>query len=302
VFDARNFFIDKDLRAFYDNGMQNYFSRPLPHLMLLMMCIVCCTLCVSLAGMVLAALGIPHVRDSVYWLLTIQNIGMFLLPAYLAMRLVHRHALTRLGLRHLPKIVCVLCTVMLPLAIAPFVNLTAELNALLPLPDWAAELEKSAEQLTATLLATEDPQVFGLNLLCIALMPALVEEIFFRGFIQNTLHRLFGNPHWAIFVTAAVFSAFHMQFGSFLPRLALGIMLGYLFHWSKSLWLSIAAHFVNNAIAVCVYFYLTCNQLPITAVDAAMQGNTIITAAFTLTAALLLFCIYFEYHRDKAEI
>ncbi|GHT79887.1 hypothetical protein FACS189467_0490 [Bacteroidia bacterium] len=240
--------------------------------------------------------------DEIYYLLVVQNIGMFLLPAYLATRLVHRHALTRLGLAHKAKILSSLFVVGLAVSILPFISFTAALNALVPFPDWIVAMEKSAADLTNQLLFTDQWEYFGLNLLVMAAMPALVEEIFFRGFLQNLVHRWTKNAHWAIFVTALIFSAFHLQFISFLPRLLLGIILGYLFYWSGSLWLSVIAHFVNNAMGICVYFYVKYNQLPFNpdAIDAAMQSNTLIAIASAVTAGLLLNCI-FQVERTKIK-
>jgi uncharacterized protein len=93
------------------------------------------------------------------------------------------------------------------------------------------------------------------NLFTIAFLAAFVEELFFRGMLQQTLTEAKLNHHIAIWITAAVFSAIHIQFYGFLPRMFLGAILGYLFFYTGSIWVSIAAHFVNNALVVLVGYF-----------------------------------------------
>jgi len=96
----------------------------------------------------------------------------------------------------------------------------------------------------------------ALNILIIAILPAFGEELIFRGVLQKILSDLFRNKHAAVWVTALFFSAVHLQFFGFLPRLILGLAFGYLYLWSGTLWLPIIAHFVNNAVpALGAFFY-----------------------------------------------
>ena len=93
-------------------------------------------------------------------------------------------------------------------------------------------------------------------MLVIAVLPAIGEELVFRGLIQNELYRGTKNIHVAIWVAAILFSAIHFQFFGFVPRLLLGALFGYLYYWSRNLWIPILAHFVNNGLSVLVmYFY-----------------------------------------------
>ena len=89
-----------------------------------------------------------------------------------------------------------------------------------------------------------------LNLFIIAILPAVGEEFFFRGVLQKILIRLFKSGHVAIWVTAFIFSAIHFQFFGFVPRFILGLIFGYLFFWSSTLWLPVISHFINNAVPV----------------------------------------------------
>ena len=111
---------------------------------------------------------------------------------------------------------------------------------------------------------------FAFNLIMIGLLPAIGEELVFRGVVQKIFHQWSRNIHIAIWTTAFVFSAMHMQFYGFLPRMVLGGMLGYMLAWSGSLWLPIFAHFVNNAGAV-VFMYLF--QKGVTDIDPDKVGT-----------------------------
>jgi membrane protease YdiL (CAAX protease family) len=94
------------------------------------------------------------------------------------------------------------------------------------------------------------------NLFVIALLPAICEEACFRGALQPILIRLFKSPWAGIVLTAVVFSAFHLQFQGFLPRMLLGLLLGAAYWYSGSLLVSIVAHFFTNAVQViAVAFY-----------------------------------------------
>ena len=85
------------------------------------------------------------------------------------------------------------------------------------------------------------------NLLVIAIIPAIGEELFFRGYLQQKLIKWNRSPHIGIIITAILFSIIHFQFSGLIPRFILGVLLGYIFYWSSSLWIPIIAHFVNNA-------------------------------------------------------
>jgi hypothetical protein len=99
-----------------------------------------------------------------------------------------------------------------------------------------------------------------LNLFVLAVIPALGEELLFRGLLQKMFNELFKNKHIAILVTAAIFSAIHMQFYGFIPRMLLGALFGYLLVWSGSIWVPVLAHFFNNAMVV-IFSYLSSKSL-----------------------------------------
>lgn len=166
----------------------------------------------------------------------------------------------------------------MPCAI-PAVNLTKWLNDMMTLPDCMAgieqammQMEQQVEALTTAFLDVADAQGLMLNLLVLALVPAIAEELFFRGALQRLLTDAI-NAHLAIWAAAFVFSAIHFQFYGFVPRLLLGAALGYLYWYSGSLWPSVVAHFVNNAMTVILAFAAARTTLPIDS-DTIGSGGT----------------------------
>jgi membrane protease YdiL (CAAX protease family) len=151
--------------------------------------------------------------------------------------------------------------IILPFVLLPLTGALYEWNNAMKLPDFLASLEQylrnmedAADEMTTLFLHAETGWGLLLNILIIAVIPAISEEFLFRGVIQNIFKQWFRNVHWAVIVTALVFSAVHGQFFGFLPRFALGLMLGYLFVTTRSIWAPVIAHFINNGTAAVVAF------------------------------------------------
>lgn len=156
------------------------------------------------------------------------------------------------------------------------------------LEEYLKMLEETAAATTEKMLNVDTIGGLLLNLLVIALIPAVGEELTFRGVLQQGLMRRVKSPHVAILFSAAIFSFIHFQFYGFLPRMFLGILLGYMFYITGSLWTSIAMHFVNNGTAVVLYYL---NNKGIIDIDpehfGEMQYSWLITISFVVTAALI---------------
>lgn len=136
-----------------------------------------------------------------------------------------------------------------------------ELNSMIPLPGaWAEKFKAMEDEYNKQVLALSSMKTFTdyiISLVLIALLPAMFEEMFFRGAMQQVLIKLFGSALAGILITSIIFSAIHLSFYGFLPRLFLGMMLGYIFYYSKNLWLNILAHFLNNAAALTQMYLLS---------------------------------------------
>ena len=139
----------------------------------------------------------------------------------------------------------------------PAINLLADLNSRIELPESLSaielkmkQMEEAATALTERFLQADNVGILLINIALMALLPALAEELSFRG----TLQQLLGNRHTAIWLTAFIFSAIHMQFYGFIPRMLMGAMFGYIFVWTGCLWVPILMHFVNNSLAVLAFY------------------------------------------------
>jgi uncharacterized protein len=121
---------------------------------------------------------------------------------------------------------------------------------------WARDAEDKTAQLTKVMTSFDSTGDLIIGVIVIALLPAIGEELVFRGMFQNEFFRGTGNIHLSIWVSAIIFSAIHFQFYGFLPRLLLGALFGYLYYWSGTLLIPMFAHFVNNAFGVImIYLY-----------------------------------------------
>lgn len=159
-----------------------------------------------------------------------------------------------------PVIGWVLAAGLAALAMSPVLDLTYRLNRMIveatPIGPLVAQYEGAAEVVTRALLTMPDLPSFGMTLVTIALLPAVCEEIAFRGVLMPRIARTSGNIHLAVWVSAALFSAVHMQFFGFIPRMLIGAGLGYLTIHSGRLWPAVVAHFVNNGSAVIAAYVL----------------------------------------------
>jgi hypothetical protein len=125
---------------------------------------------------------------------------------------------------------------------------------------WAREKEDYAQKLTEIMTNSLSLPDLFVGLIVIAFIPAIGEELVFRGMLQNEIFRASRNIHTAIWTSAIIFSAIHFQLYGFIPRMLLGALFGYLYYWSGNLLLPIFAHFFNNAFGV-IGIYLSNNDI-----------------------------------------
>ena len=194
-------------------------------------------------------------------------------------------------------------TILLAIAIIlianPFVAYLMQWNQDLNLPDflevvqrWMEASEQKAMQLTEAFLAMNNMGDLLINLFLIALIPAIGEELLFRGVLQQLFAKWTGKIHLAIFISAFLFSAIHLQFFGFFPRFVLGIVLGYMFYWSKNLWLPILAHFTNNALAIIFTYQFVADKIQIDFLNEETSVNISGALISLLAVALLMFLLH----------
>ena len=196
--------------------------------------------------------------QSLKFLQAFSSIGLFIVPPFLFAFLTSKS----LNFKTLSRQQFLLTVTIMCFAF-PLINALALWNESLHLPsflsdleDWMRSAESQAMNITEAFLKVDHWSGLLLNILIIAIIPALGEELLFRGVIQKELFSRSGKIHLSIWITAFLFSAIHLQFLGFIPRFLIGGLLGYLFYWSGSIWLPILAHFVNNAVAVSLSYLI----------------------------------------------
>jgi membrane protease YdiL (CAAX protease family) len=183
----------------------------------------------------------------------------FIVPAHLFARFhSNNQSAEYLQLKSTSNIHFILGALMIFL-ISPLISFLNELNQNISLPAFLSSLESTFKSLeekskiaTELFLNVNSTADIVVNFFIVAVLAAVSEELIFRGVLQRLMGTVVRNIHLNILICSVIFSAFHLQFYGFIPRLALGMLLGYSFHFSKSLWVPIMIHFLNNATAVLV--------------------------------------------------
>ncbi|AEV33021.1 CAAX amino terminal protease family [Owenweeksia hongkongensis DSM 17368] len=189
--------------------------------------------------------------------------GTFVVPALVAAYLFSNKPKGYLKVNSFPKpILVVLLLVVISLGANAVSDLLYRFTAAIPWPEALHFikdiLDKAESAMTAQMqkfLIMENVWQFAFSFLVMAILPAVGEELLFRGVIQRVMKRGFGGMHLAVWVTAFLFALLHQQFYAFLSIMALGVVLGYIKEWSGSIWVPIILHLINNgAIILGVYF------------------------------------------------
>ena len=241
------------------------------------------------------------------YLQIIQSISLFILPALFAGFFFGGNTGNYLGLNKLSTGRIFLATILIIFVSLPMISWTTSLNEMIKLPgflkgieDWMKEMEEQAAGLTEAFLKVSTTGGLLVNLLMIAIIPAIGEELFFRGLLQRLFSEWFRNVHLAIFITAFLFAAIHLQFYGFLPRMLLGVLFGYLFYWTGSIWIPIFAHFLNNGSAVIISFLANRGTVSSGYEDFGATSDLFLIAGSILFTTGLLYLIY-RTTRNKEE-
>ncbi|MEI8202028.1 MAG: CPBP family intramembrane glutamic endopeptidase [Bacteroidota bacterium] len=238
------------------------------------------------------------------------QIGTFILPVILFLIFTEGNIIKPMKIKLPKRAISAILAILLIIAVVPFINFLLTLNSYLQLPafmssieNWMRTTEDSAAVLTQSFLQVTDIQGYFVNIFVIALIPAIGEEMLFRGVIQSILVKNMKNKHLAVWLSAIIFSAIHMQFFGFLPRMVLGLVLGYLFLWSDSLLLSMLAHFSNNAFAVTLAYLGTIHSIPQETGDMGSSSSEwLVILISTLIASALFYLIYKQENIIKTDI
>lgn len=232
---------------------------------------------------------------------SLQTIGIFVVPAILSAFLFSKKPWHYLGFQTV-KLDTILKTLLIVLVALPGINFLASVNQLIPLSDWIIEMERKAEALTKAFLITNNFWVYLVNIFVIAILPAIGEELIFRGILQRRLVELTRSRWIGIIIAAALFSGIHMQFQGFIPRFALGVAFGYLLEVTGSIWVPIAAHFFNNAIAATGYMLLGVGTVDERIEDIGGLSDLWLLGIVSLVATLLLIASIKREFQKKSEL
>ncbi|MCM1021921.1 MAG: CPBP family intramembrane metalloprotease [Muribaculum sp.] len=225
--------------------------------------------CWWIVSWVLGSVLISHIglesTTRLRWATVVQDIVMFILPVIMTMLLIAQRPWRIMGISRTPNIYISTFGILAFITAIPWMNTFVLWNESIHFPAELSGIEQAlrtsedaAESMVRTIMGGTGIMNLIVSVLIVGLLTGVAEELFFRGGLQQLLYWLFGNVHVAIWVAAFVFSAIHMQFFGFFPRLLMGAYFGYLLRWSRSLWLPIFVHAMNNSLIV-IFTWLSNN-------------------------------------------
>lgn len=225
--------------------------------------------------------------------------GAFLLPSIMFAVLAGGNVQHYLKLDRLPDAKQLLLAIGITITAGVFLALLVELNGKIKLPESLKMLETMQEKYEQLIAAFFKDVSFGrylLLVLVLAVLPALGEEFFFRGLVQRVLTQSALGVHGAIIFTAIAFAVMHFEFYNLFGILWMGILLGYLYHYTQSLWTSIIAHFLNNFLQVTLKYLYEVGLLQID----VMTVETL-PLYYTLSAGVLMFVLLWLLNKNKTQ-
>lgn len=234
------------------------------------------------------------------YLLVVQDISILIIPSLIILKLSDRQLGIKSAGWQLPSLRDAGLAVLMTFCLFPVTSFTGELNSALHLPSWLSGIEnwmigkeKTADNLIDSLISSGSMGMLFLNIVTIALLPAIAEELIFRGVLQKIFGRMFRSFHAGIWITSFIFSTVHFQFFGFVPRFILGLAFGYLYYWGGTLWLPMIAHFINNAFPVVLTFFQGKGALS-TPTDTALWKQ-----AIAIPVPLVIIFLVLFYFRNK---
>lgn len=226
-------------------------------------------LALAMAGAVVTGIigfVMTAMKVDIMWTIVLQDVLMFILPAILLAVICYKRPWRFLEIDRPPSWLALVIVVVVWAVSMPAMNWLVEWNQNIHLPASMAALEQTLrdyedamEQITNQLLTLNSVGDLVAGILVVGVMAGVSEEFFFRGALFGIMRRGRANIHIVIWTVAIVFSAIHFQFFGFVPRMLLGAWFGYLLVWTRSLWVPVIAHALNNGIVV-VFQWLDSNH------------------------------------------
>ena len=224
---------------------------------------------------------------------------IFFVPVHIFAAICYRKPLAYMGFNFHFNLKQILLVVGILILTFPLSGALSTLNKILPISEyWASKfkaMELAREAQEAALININSFSRFIISMIVIAFLPAVFEETFFRGGLQNLFTRWFKGPWVAIILTAIIFSLIHLSYYGFLVRFALGVVLGFIFYYSGSLWLNILLHFLFNGVQVTALYVMTMKGIK----DKNVEDNFPLWMG--LIALALLFYLFKVFKQTSAK-
>lgn len=189
------------------------------------------------------------------------SVAIFIIPAYLFAKSLNQNPVRFLQINKRSFSFYYLIIPLLIILAIPISSWLLEVNKSISFPENFKNIEiylrgdeSFAKLQTEAFVYANGVSMLLFNIIIVAVIPAITEEVFFRGCLQNFVRQCFYNIHISILFSAIIFSAIHGDFLGFLPRFMFGVVLGYAFAYSGNLWVSILGHFLNNSITLIAYY------------------------------------------------
>jgi uncharacterized protein len=229
--------------------------------------------------------------------LFMQHLFLFFIPAAITLWICYKQkALAAAALDKRPLSISVVLGIFWLIVSMAFIQYSYQINKAFTLPNWMVANEDNVKKTMETLFSLKGFAGAFVNTLLIGVMPAISEELLFRGVIQRQLGRLLHNDHAQVWITAAIFSAIHFQFQGFLPRMILGALLGYMLVWSRSLWVPVIVHGFNNGMQVIALYAMNLKPEDMEKMEKGENIHWTIGGA-----SLMVMLIVGKYFREKHE-
>ena len=225
-------------------------------------------------------------------------VGLILLPYYL-LRRQQRWLSDFFHAPHLRPVIIVPVLVIVFMGVnAIFIHWNKGIELPFGAEDWARTMEEKLGEMTVFITQYDSHLQMVLAFVVVVVLPAIGEEIVFRGMIQNDFYRATRNAHLSIWITAILFSAIHLQFYGFFPRMFLGALFGYLYFWSGNLWMPVLAHFVNNGFTLISLYLYDKGAIPI---DVENTQPTVWQVLFSAVFSAFLLYAFKNFYNNQPK-
>lgn len=241
-------------------------------------------------------------RQALFFIQGFSALGAFIIAPLFYIYLIEQKKPSVLFRNYKLTFLTLVLTTVITISFMPVNSIIAEWNMSAEFPEfmesWARQQEDAAKNATEALANVTTPGYLLISFIIIAIIPAIGEELLFRGILQNKMWEV-SNIHVAIWITGILFGVIHMQFYGVVPRIILGVIFGYLYYWSGTLWVPILAHFINNGFTLLLLYMNNTGRLNYDIENQDMPYSVVIPFAIIFLAAFVYFNRYMEQKKNE---